>query len=255
MFLIYFFRALNILLRWLLQIHRFLIDPKVASYFLVRCVLSHLTCEHFDQLEKALRRYPSLAEPLISQTAASDPILAAQLVIRMYQALIQPQALRRIVLSWLAGGLLTSASLTFLQVWYKLNSAHRNLLTFYSPQASVDTDPDMLYTAEVFFHRWNPHILIANIYPPCPLGGWGRGCCCDQGTSWDRLMPQVLNIRDLKNAAQRWSMNSLRLSKWLAGCLVGLVANCKEENRTRLQKRLRSNKTFLRSKLLKLVEK
>ena len=50
-------------------------------------------------------------------------------------------------------------------------------------------------------------------------------------------------------------MISLRLAKWLAGCLGGLVSNCREESRSQLQLRLRSNKTFLRSKLLKLVEK
>ena len=46
-----------------------------------------------------------------------------------------------------------------------------------------------------------------------------------------------------------------RLSKWLAGCLPVLATNCSEERRSQLQQRLRSNKTFLKSKLLRLIEK
>ena len=46
-----------------------------------------------------------------------------------------------------------------------------------------------------------------------------------------------------------------RLSKWLAGCLPVLATNCREERRSQLQQRLRSNKTFLKSKLLRLIEK
>ena len=92
---------------------------KVASFFLVNSVGPHLKSEHFDQLEEALRRYPSLIEPLLTKTVASDPVLAAQLINRM-QALVQSQALRRIIILWLAAEHLTSNSLTFLQVGYKL---------------------------------------------------------------------------------------------------------------------------------------
>ena len=93
-----------------------------------------------------------------------------------------------------------------------------------------------------------------------PPGGWGSGCCCDQSACWDWLMPQVLNSKKPMDAPylllmQSCILISLRLSKWLAGCLGGLVSNCREETRGLLQLRLRSNKTFLRSKLLKLVEK
>ena len=44
---------------------------KVASYFLINCVGPHIQSEHFDQLEEALSQYPSLAEPLLTKTAAS----------------------------------------------------------------------------------------------------------------------------------------------------------------------------------------
>ena len=86
---------------------------------MVNSVGPHLKSEHFDQLEEALRQYPSLVEALLIKTAASDPTLAAQMINRM-QALIQSQALRRIILLWLAGQQLSSNSLTFLQVGYRL---------------------------------------------------------------------------------------------------------------------------------------
>merc|ERR1712192_268326 len=167
---------------------------EVASYFLVNSVGPHLKSDNFDQLEEALRRYPSLIEPLLTKTVASDPVLAAQLINRM-QALVQSQALRRIILLWLAAEHLSSNSLIFLQ-------------------ASVDFDPDMLQSAEVA-----EAVVAAVTRAPVEID------------------------------------SCLKLAKWLAGCLVGLVSNCREESRSQLQLRLRSNKTFLRSKLLKLVEK
>jgi len=51
------------------------------------------------------------------------------------------------------------------------------------------------------------------------------------------------------------SDSCLKLSKWLAGCLPVLTTYCSEERRSQLQQRLRSNKTFLKSKLLRLIEK
>jgi len=167
---------------------------EVASYFLVNCVGPHLKSEHFEQLEEALSQYSSLAEPLLRKTAASDPILAAQLINRI-QALIQPQVLRRIILLWLAREQLSSTSLAFLQ-------------------ASADIDPDMLHNAEVA-----EAVVVAVTRAPVETD------------------------------------SCLKLSKWLAGCLAQLVTNCREESRSQLQQRLRSNKTFLKSKLLKLVEK
>jgi len=167
---------------------------EVASYFLINCVGPHIQSEHFDQLEEALSQYPSLAEPLLTKTAASDPTLAAQLIIRM-QALIQPQALRRITFSWLAREQLSSTSLAFLQ-------------------ASTGIDPDMLQSAEM-----------------------------------------AEAVVDAVTRSPVETDSCLKLSKWLAGCLAGLLSTCKEESRSQLQQRLKSNKTFLRSKLLKLVEK
>jgi len=167
---------------------------EVASYFLVNSVGPHLKSEHFDQLEEALRRYPSLVEALLIKTATSDPTLAAQMINRM-QALIQSQALRRIILLWLAGEQLSSTSLALLQ-------------------ASVDIDPDMFQSSEI------AEAVVAAV-----------------------------------TRAPVETDSCLKLAKWLAGCLGGLVSNCREESRSLLQQRLRSNKTFLRSKLLKLVEK
>jgi len=170
------------------------LSMEVASYFLVNCVGPHIRSEHIEKLEEVLSRYTSLAEPLLTKVAASDPTLAAQLITRV-QALIQTQVLRRIVFSWLASEQLSSTSLALLQ-------------------ASADIDSDMLHSPEVA-----EAVVVAVTRSPVETN------------------------------------SCVKLSKWLAGCLGDLMSSCKEESRIQLQQRLRSNKTFLRSKLLKLVEK
>merc|ERR1712037_320252 len=113
---------------------------------------------------KLKKQFPQKYSPL----AASDPTLAAQLLTRM-QALIQPQALRRITFSWLAREQLSPTSLAFLQ-------------------ASAGIDPDMLQSAEVA-----EAVVLAVTRSPVETD------------------------------------SCLKLSKWLAGCLAGLVSNCKGE--------------------------
>merc|ERR1719348_2231430 len=144
---------------------------EVASYFLVNCVGPHIKSEHIEELAEVLSRYTSLAEPLLTKVAASEPSLAAQLITRV-QALIQPQVLRRIVFSWLAREQLSSTSLALLQ-------------------ASTGIDPDMLQSAEM-----------------------------------------AEAVVDAVTRSPVETDSCLKLSKWLAGCLAGLLSTCKEESRS-----------------------
>ena len=122
----------------------------MASYFLVNCVGPHIRSEHIEELEEVLSRYTSLAEPLLTKVAASDPTLAAQLITRV-QALIQTQVLRRIVFSWLAREQLSSTSLALLQVLPETEKSTKTIFVFML-QASADIDSDMLHSPEVGYY-------------------------------------------------------------------------------------------------------
>lgn len=127
-------------------------------------------------------------------------------------------------------------------------------------QASVDIDPDMLHSAEVCFFL----ILLLKKIPPtlCVFPQVAEAVVvaltrapveADSCLKFSTKKKCIYAPNSL--LAQMCNMISPRLSKWLAGCLAQLVTNCREESRSQLQQRLRSNKTFLKSKLLKLVEK